>query len=237
MIRLNIVVEGQTEETFVRDLLAPHLGQYHVFATARCVETGRRKQQIYRGGLVSYTKARKDIQTWLKQDKQALVSTMFDYYALPDDFPAPAGTRKEGFTLDWAIQLEHALAAEINDPRFIPYIQVHEFEALIFSDVRKAGDVLGADTLQLKQLQDIRAAFQTPEHINDSPETAPSKRLLTLFPKYDKPVFGSLAVSRIGLALIRQECPHFASWLQKLENLGAPPAPSPPPAPDSDPRE
>ncbi|HEX5748152.1 MAG TPA: DUF4276 family protein [Archangium sp.] len=232
MTRLNIIVEGQTEETFVRDLLAPHLGQFQVFATARCVETGRRKQQIYRGGLVSYTKARKDIQTWLKQDKQALVSTMFDYYALPSDFPAPAGIRKEGRPLDWAIQLEHAFAAEINDPRFIPYIQVHEFEALLFSDVRKVGDVLGADTLQLKQLQDIRAAFQSPEHINDSPETAPSKRLLKLFPKYDKPVFGSLAVSRIGLALIRQECPHFASWLQKLESLGASaPDPSPTPAP------
>jgi hypothetical protein len=222
MIRLNIVVEGQTEETFVRDLLAPHLGQYNVFATARCVETGRRRHHIYRGGLVSYAKARKDIQMWLKQDKQALVSTMFDYYALPDDFPTPASARQEESTPEWAIQLERALAADISDARFIPYIQIHEFEALLFSDVQKTGDALGANLLQLKQLQDIRAAFQTPEHINDSPETAPSKRLLKLFPKYDKPVFGSLAASRIGLAFIRQECLHFASWLQKLEGLGTP---------------
>ena len=224
MIRLNIIVEGQTEETFVRDLLAPHLGQHQVFVWARSVETGRRKQRIYRGGLVSYIKARQDILRWLAQDPQALVSTMFDYYALPDDFPRPQAPRGNASILDWVSRLEAALAADIGDSRFVPYIQVHEFEALLFSDVTSTGYVLGADSRQLQQLQSIRGAFETPEHINDSPETAPSKRLIQLFPRYDKTFFGPAALSRIGLEAVRRECPHFASWLTKLERLSAQPA-------------
>lgn len=218
-VRLNIIVEGQTEETFVRDLLAPHLGQYNVFASARCVETGRRQHQAYRGGLLSYAKARRDIQQWLRQDRNALTSTMFDYYALPNDFPAPPLPRGSVAALEYALQIEQALADDIGDQRFIPYIQVHEFEALLFCDVEKTGLVLGASPQQLKQLQAIRAAFETPEHINDSRQTAPSKRLLSLFPGYDKRVDGVLAVGRIGLEPIRRSCPHFASWLGRLERL------------------
>jgi hypothetical protein len=219
MIRLNIIVEGPTEETFVRDLLAPHLGQHQVFAIARSAETGRRKGHIFRGGLVRYSKVRKDIESWLKQDPGALVSTMFDYYALPKDFPNPTAPQRSLPIHQWVWELEQVLAADIRDTRFIPYIQLHEFEALLFSDVERTGSALGATPHQVEQLRLIRRAFETPEHINDSPETAPSKRLLQLFPSYDKPVFGSLALGRIGLAAIRQACPHFAGWLSRLEAL------------------
>ncbi|WP_224364955.1 DUF4276 family protein [Hyalangium versicolor] len=219
MIRLNIIVEGPTEETFVRDLLAPHLGQHQVFASARSAETGRRKGHIFRGGVVRYQKVRKDIEGWLKQDAGALVSTMFDYYALPQDFPSPAAPRGSLPIHEWVAQLEQSLSADINNSRFIPYIQLHEFEALLFSDVEKTGSALGATAQQVEQLRFIRSAFETPEHINDSPETAPSKRLLQLFPGYDKPAFGSLALGRIGLTAIRQTCPHFAEWLSRLEAL------------------
>ena len=221
MTRLNIIVEGPTEETFVRDLLAPHLGQHQVFATARSAETGRRKGQIFRGGLVRYVKVRKDIESWLKQDSGALVSTMFDYYALPEDFPRPAAPRGSIPIHQWVSQLEQALVEDIRSSRFVPYIQLHEFEGLLFSDVEKTGSALGATPQQIEQLRLIRAAFETPEHINDSPETAPSKRLLQLFPSYDKPAFGSLALGRIGLAAIRQSCPHFAAWLTRLESLAS----------------
>lgn len=219
MIRLNIIVEGPTEETFVRDLLAPHLGQFQVFATARSAETGRRKGHIFRGGLVRYDKVKKDIGAWLKQDPGALVSTMFDYYALPKDFPSPANPRGGLPIHDWVLRIERALSEDVRDGRFIPYVQLHEFEALLFSDIETTGSALGATPQQAEQLRLIRASFETPEHINDSPETAPSKRLLQLFPSYDKPVFGSLALGRIGLATIRQTCPHFASWLSRLESL------------------
>ncbi|MHB1407647.1 MAG: DUF4276 family protein [Desulfitobacteriaceae bacterium] len=87
MIRVNMVVEGQTEESFVRDILAPHLGSRGVYVNARSVETGRKKARTFRGGLQEYEKAKRDILTWLKQDTQAWVTTMFDLYALPDGFP------------------------------------------------------------------------------------------------------------------------------------------------------
>lgn len=221
MTRLNIIVEGPTEETFVRDLLAPHLGQFQVFATARSAETGRRRGHIFRGGLARYEKVKKDIGSWLKQDSGALVSTMFDYYALPKDFPSPTTARGALPIHEWVRQIEQALFEDVRDPRFIPYVQLHEFEALLFSDVETTSTVLGATPQQAEQLRLIRSAFETPEHVNDSPETAPSKRLLQLFPSYDKPVFGSLALGRIGLTTIRQTCPHFASWLGRLETLSA----------------
>jgi hypothetical protein len=221
MTRLNIIVEGPTEETFVRELLAPYLGQHHVFATARSAETGRRRGRIFRGGVVRYGKVRKDIEAWLKQDSGALVSTMIDYYALPEDFPRPVSPQGSLPIHQWVPQLEQALSDDIHDSRFVPYIQLHEFEALLFSDVEKTASVLGATSQQLAQLRLIRDGFETPEHINDSPETAPSKRLLKLFPSYDKPVFGSLALGRIGLAAIRQSCPHFAGWLHRLESLSS----------------
>ena len=87
--------------------------------------------------------------------------------------------------------------------------------------MEKTGSALSATPQQVEQLRLIRAAFETPEHINDSPETAPSKRLLQLFPGYDKPAFGSLALGRIGLAALRQSCPHFATWLARLESLAS----------------
>ena len=88
MVRLNIIVEGHTEETFVRDILSPHLAMHGVYVGGvRRVETGRKRGKIYRGGVTNYGKAKKDIQMWMKQEKDAWFSTMFDLYALPEDFP------------------------------------------------------------------------------------------------------------------------------------------------------
>ena len=69
------------------------------------------------------------------------------------------------------------------------------------------------------EFQKIRDEFETPEEINDSPETAPSKRVEDLVPGYEKPLLGTLAVLEIGLPQIRVECPHFSSWLERLEVL------------------
>ena len=85
--RLNFVVEGQTEETFVRDVLAEHLAMHGVYAVARCVETSRTRLKTFKGGMSTYARARGDIERWLKQDHSAYFTTMFDLYGLPDDFP------------------------------------------------------------------------------------------------------------------------------------------------------
>ena len=104
--------------------------------------------------------------------------------------------------------------------RFIPYVQMYEFEGLLFSETKRLAAGLYAHELE-PELSAIRAAFSTPEEINDSPETAPSRRILALLPSYDKPLSGSLAALEIGLPRIRQECKRFDAWVKGLEALGA----------------
>src|SRR5947209_5051275 len=139
-VRFNIIVEGSSEETFIRDFLAPNLGAKMVFLTARRIETsrhkirgshltGRDRIKIYRGGIADYEKVKRDIERWLKEDSGARVTTMFDYYALPENFPGKEDLPPAVSPRDKVKILEQALADDVNHGRFIPYIQLHEFEA------------------------------------------------------------------------------------------------------------
>ena len=100
--------------------------------------------------------------------------------------------------------------------RFVPYVAMHEFEALLFSDCDRFGKAIDRPQLAAR-FQRIRNAFPTPEEIDDSPKTAPSKRVQALSPGYRKPLMGTLAALEIGLCRMRRECPHFADWLARLE--------------------
>ncbi|MFI4860398.1 MAG: DUF4276 family protein, partial [Phycisphaerales bacterium JB063] len=106
-----------------------------------------------------------------------------------------------------------------------PYVQLHEFEALAFSDV----DVLAEVTAPLatvplvdrlaRHYQEILDVAGHPEAINDSYETCPSRRISSKVPAYRKPVHGVFVTKRIGLAALRTKCTHFATWLAKLESV------------------
>lgn len=214
-IRLYVIAEGQTEQRFVKQILADHLGHYQISATASAVTTSRG----YKGGLPSYVKARNDIQRWLKEDKNPDVrfTTMFDLYQLPVDFPGYHHA-KQSDPYRRVEALETALAQDINDQRFIPYFQVHEFEALIFADPSKlATEYFGYES-KLEILQAL-SHEKSPEMINDGIDTAPSKRIMQVIPEYSKAVGGVNVVAAIGLDRIRQRCQHFHEWLQKLERL------------------
>ena len=116
-----------------------------------------------------------------------------------------------------------SLGSDAGRIRFIPYVQMHEFEALLFADPELLGDVVSRDTTArrvTRQIEQIADAFGTPEEIDDDPTTAPSKRIRTLAPHYQKVTDGNIAARRIGLHKMRLECPHFAGWLQRLEALG-----------------
>jgi len=221
IVRLSMIVEGQTEETFVRDLLQEPLANRRVYVQARCVETRRKQGRVYRGGMTTYGKAKRDIQRWLLEDKTAYLTTMFDFYKLPTDFPGFAQVKNFGDPYQKVMHLEESLAADIADSRFIPYIQLYEFEGLLFSDVQALDAILKGhhNRSLLTRLQQIRAQFKTPEEINDGETTAPSKRLQSLYPSYEKVLFGPLIAKRIGLDRLRQECPHFRDWMSKLEAL------------------
>jgi hypothetical protein len=223
MARLKIVVEGQTEERFVKDVLADHLAPRNVFATAfRVGKPG------HRGGIRSYLSAQRDLRAALTQDRGAFVSTMFDYYAMPDSWPGRIVARaKQGS--ERACVIEAALSADIASSldgrfqanlRFLPYVQLHEFEALLFASPQVMAREFGDASLEAK-LQEVRDGFDTPEDINDDPQTAPSKRIESIFGDYKKPLYGKRISMEIGIPVIRAACPHFHDWLTRLERLAA----------------
>ncbi|MFZ4624633.1 MAG: DUF4276 family protein [Rhodoferax sp.] len=227
MTRLLIHVEGETEESFVNEVLAPHLyGCGYAKVSARLV--GNARQRDRRGGIRAWGAVRKDILHHLKEDAGCLSTTMVDFYALPQTgdraWPGRAKAAQLAFSVK-AKTVESALLADICHAlghgaevcRFVPFVMMYEFEGLLFSDAAKLGRGMGRADL-VPQFQAIREQFATPEEINDSPQTAPSKRILDLFPRYEKPLMGTLAVLEIGLDAIRQECPLFRAWIERLEH-------------------
>jgi hypothetical protein len=214
MTRVYLLVEGQTEETFVRELLAPHYGGMGLYLTPILVGTS----PGHKGGVVSYAKIKPQIERLCKQDGSAYVTTMFDLYALPGDFPGKSSvewTRQRTGT-DKANLIEVELTRDINRHNFIPYIQVHEFEALLF--VKPKHFAKWADDVIANKFCAI-AATTAPEDINDHPASAPSKRILAAMPDYQKPFHGPLIACDTGLDAMRAACPHYAGWLDKLDRL------------------
>ena len=229
MRRLNIHVEGQTEEEFVNEILSGHLAQkgFHS-VTARLI--GNARLRASRGGIRSWQSTKKEIGNHLKSDPQCVVSTMVDYYALPSAGPNAWPGRAESARLNHQAKATHLEKALLEDMqlsvgdrfgplRFVPFVLMHEFEALLFSDCGAFSRGILRPELE-PMFQEIRNQFDTPEEINDSPQTAPSKRIENLAIAYNKPIHGIRAVREIGLARIREECPHFNSWITKLESMG-----------------
>ncbi len=143
------------------------------------------------------------------------VTSLVDFY----------GFRGKG--TDTVDQLEQKVFNEVdakisrswNQSRVFPYVQMHEFEGLLFTDVRAFAAVPSASPETIQTLGSIHSGFATPEDINDSSETAPSKRIEKLLPRYDKVVHGPDLIADIGLDAIREQCPRFNGWLSRLESL------------------
>ena len=227
MARLLIHVEGQTEETFVNEVLGPHLyGLGYTTVGARLM--GNARQRDRRGGIRAWSSVRGDIIRHLKEDPGCLVTTMVDYYGLPQTggraWPGREAAGALRFARQKASSVENALSVDVrremgagfNPDRFIPFVIMHEFEGLLFSDCERFSRGIGRPDLAV-EFQAVRDAFASPEEINDSPVTAPSKRVEQLVQVYEKPLLGTLAVIEIGLDAIRRECPHFREWLSGLE--------------------
>ena len=209
MSRVLVFVEGQTEETFVRDLLVPYFSRLGIYLTPILAQTS----PGHKGGIVSYGKVKHQLTRLCRQDQGAYVTTMMDYYGLPNDFPGLDGRVADAH--EQVVRLELALLQDIDAPNFIPNLMLHEFEALLFSAPEKFAEWLDDQAL-LAPMAAIRGAFATPEHINNSPQTAPSKRILALVPHYKKTVDGPLIAEDIGLDAIRAQCPHFNNWIERL---------------------
>lgn len=225
--RLLVHVEGQTEETFVNELLAPHLAaRGYSTVSARLLGTARLRSR--RGGIIAWSSVRRDIIRHLRTDAGCVSTTMVDYYGMPKVAPGGWPGRAQATVLPFAAKaasVEDALLQDVRDAsgadvarRFVPFVTMHEFEGLLFSNCAAFGSGIGRPDLTAG-LQAIRDGFASPEEINDSPVTAPSKRVEALVPGYQKDFLGNLAALEIGLDAIQQECPHFREWLVRLEAL------------------
>jgi len=218
-INVNVIVEGQTEKTFVRDVLAPEMAYKGIFLHP--TQIGK---PGHKGGNVRFDRAKGDIGRFLKQWPGAYISTMFDYFRLESSWPGNMNIPGSATAIEKAEAIEAATLEKIKesfpghnvDGRFIPYIEMHEFEALLFSDVSILANKIGVNEVKIKNILD---ECQEPEEINDGPDTAPSKRLISLYSGYRKVAMGKTISEAIGIQQIRDKCSHFNGWLTKLEQL------------------
>ena len=221
--RLYITVEGQTERKFADDVLKPHLTQYSLDVRTRVVVTNRKLGK--RGGVLDFAKIRDDLNRLLREDRsdEAFFTTMVDLYALPSEFPGWIEARGKTVPTERVSILEEAFCAEMGDKRFYPYIQLHEFEALLYCDLFQLQNrIPNSERAIAELLRDV--AGLSPEDINEGPTTAPSKRIIRYLPLYEKTKVRicAPAAATIGLHTLRNRCPHFDEWVRKLEGLGEP---------------
>jgi len=223
LIRLHALVEGQTEEAFVNEVLAPELAPRSIFVDAHCITTGRRRGWVNRGGHVAYEHLVRDLELWMKQDQgqESWFTTMVDLYRLPPDFPGYTT-----FPLTFALDVHARLAELPVARRMIPYVQTHEFEALLFADPLAFLSVYPDRGDAVRALCDIRAQFDSPEHINNGDATAPSKRIRQLFPDFTKVIAGPQIAQQVSIPGLVAACPRFGGWLAGLLAL-APQGPGP----------
>lgn len=220
---LKIHVEGFTEAVFASRILRPHLEACGCYITVVINKTSSSNGTTHRGGLSHYEQFKVNTRRLLK-NKNAVVTTMIDYYGLPADFPGMEHIQEYNSAEERVAYLERMLdqnisGSDIYEENFIPYIQLHEFEALLFSDIAVVDRVLSTGReSKYEELVRIRQEY-APEEINTRPETAPSKRLRNLYPRYSKISEGMVIAERTGLTKIRDNCPHFNSWLTELERI------------------
>ncbi|MDA3895899.1 MAG: DUF4276 family protein [Desulfobacteraceae bacterium] len=220
MIRVHVICEGQTEEMFIHQVLANYFISRDIYLYPSLIG-----KPGHKGGNFKFERLLTDLRIRLQGDPDAYCTTFFDFYGLPNNFPGKTESQQKINSQEKSDCLLHMLSDALKekltkDPlrRFIPYIQMHEFEALLFSDPAALAQGIDRNELE-RRFRGIREKFDSPEEINDNPETAPSKRIIRIYSEYDKPIHGSLAALEIGLDKMRGECPLFNDWLNRLEAL------------------
>ena len=211
MKRLVFIVEGDTEILLVEKIIAPYLHSkgYHNPLNCQTIITNRKQHK--KGGVVSYGSFKNEVVRTLAQGN-VIVTTLIDFFKLPTDFPA--------YTTNSRLlsQIEQAIWTDLNQNEyFIPYIKRHEVESLMFSD-RSGFELVTNSQDEMNQIDEIIKAYINPEDINNSPQTAPSKRLEKIF-KYDKVSDGELIFEMVGIDSMMFKCPRFNDWIFRIMNL------------------
>jgi len=217
MKRLVIVVEGDTEKEFIDKVLSPYLYKKGLLSV-NCFKIKHTK-----GGLTKYQHLKTDLINCVYASN-VLVSTLIDFYALPKDFPKYEDASTIVNRADRLDFLEKAIVEDLETekgksfPNLLPYIQLHEFEALVFSSIKAIKSLYSNEDAKFNKLEQIIATFPNPEDINDSPQTAPSKRLKNnqLIRGYNKVNDGIMIIEEAGIDTILKKCPRFKTWVETL---------------------
>lgn len=224
-IILHILCEGQTEDRFVNDVLKEYLSAFNIVCKSQILLTN--KQKNCRGGVLSYQQAKNDLTIMFKQfrdneNETHWFTTMFDLYKLPGDFPDY--DKQFGDIYDRVNHLQQAFADDIANTRFIPYIQLHEYEALVFANLNYLEAEYPATPDLHRKIDILRKELETkqnnPELINTI--KAPSKHIISALEglhNYNKPKIGSAVAAKIGIPKLKEICKHFSTWINVLEQL------------------
>jgi len=224
MVEVIVFAEGPTEEQFIKRVLAPALHSLQVFLKPQMLKTS----QDARGGAVNFDRLKLNARNTLRQNANVVLTTLLDLYGLDTSFPGLGDALRKPDLSGKVSHLNSELHAALVEyvgcrpERFIPHIQPYEFEGLLFANTEILATVEPGWQTSSQQLAQVRAQFETPEHINNSYETKPSRRLEQLLcPGYKKTRHGPLAAQQIGLEAMERECPHFHNWVQRLRALGS----------------
>jgi hypothetical protein len=211
MKRLVFIVEGDTEIILVDKVIIPYLMKKGFYNPMNAQTIVSNRKQFKKGGVTSYEKFKNEINRTFAQGN-VVITTLIDFFRLPTDFP---NYTSDSSRID---QIEHGIHKDLNNnPNFLPYIQRHEVESLMFSD--KAGfEFVIDDNDKLKEIDSILRKYANPEDINNGPDTAPSKRLKRIFP-YDKTGDGELIFEMIDIETMLSKCPRFNKWIHNIEDL------------------
>lgn len=209
MKRLVFLVEGDTELLLMNKHVIPFLYRKGFFNPMQAQKIVTNRKMNKKGGVINYEYLRNDMLRILAQGN-VIITTFLDFFRLPGSFP--------GYTSDSGkVELiESAVSQDIGEnSNILPYIQLHEFEALLFSDIR-GFEIVVDDEKEIAQLAAIIQKYDNPEDINNGPQTAPSKRLLNIF-GYDKVSDGELIMDALGIETMISKCPRFRLWIEKIE--------------------
>jgi hypothetical protein len=219
MTRLLILVEGQSEEIFVKETLAPFLAERGVYTQPIVLWTKKMPSGGgFRGGVSNWSQIRKSLMP-LTYDTDAWITTLLDFYGLPEDFPGYQEAHESGDPRALVIALQETFAAEIKHRRFIPFFALHEFEAWLFCSPGMIAEHFGQPELANRAREVVEQAGE-PELINQGKETHPKARLNSFGIGYKETSDGPILLEKIGISSIRSACPHFDGWLTQLEALG-----------------
>jgi hypothetical protein len=219
---MHILCEGNTEHIFVQKILKPYLLEQGFTAVKSQKVTTNAKLKAS-GGVSKYSKIKKDIQNFrqsnpIVEHEQRIITTMIDYYKFPTDSPSYEESKKIKDPYKRIQFLEEEFKKDINDQVFVPYIQLHEIETLVFCGIEHISAFYPKTEKKCEKLIKELNEVGNPELINNSEQTSPSKRIERVLGHYDKPNLCKVVTERVGVEELRRQCKHFNEWIEKLIN-------------------